>query len=78
MRSAAWVGGRALRLVVADLLAGEIVEEELDVAAALPEALAWVATRVGIVRERAADPVPKAGAECRGCPYVPGCRAHET
>jgi hypothetical protein len=78
VRSAAWVGARPLRLVVVDLLAGEIVEEELDVAAALPEALDWVATRLGIVRARVADPVAKAGADCRGCPYVPGCQAHAT
>jgi hypothetical protein len=77
VRSAAWVGARPLRLVMADLLAGEIVEEVLDVAAALPEALDWVETRVTVVKERALDPVPKAGADCHGCAYVPGCHAHE-
>ena len=77
VRSAAWVGARSLRLVVADLLEGEIVEERLEVAAALPEALDWLEARLAVVRERAADPIPKAGADCRGCAYVPGCRAHE-
>lgn len=77
VRSAAWVGTRALHLVVVDLLAGEVVEEDLDVAAALPEALGWIEARVAAVRERAADPVPKAGADCRGCPFVPGCLAHQ-
>ena len=77
MRSAAWVGAQPLRLVVVDLLAGELVEEQLDVAAALPEALDWVAARVAVVKERAVDPVPKAGADCRGCGFIPGCRAHE-
>jgi hypothetical protein len=77
VRSAAWVGAAPLRIVVADLLAGEVVEEELDVAAALPEALEWIEARVAVVRERAVDPVPKAGAECRGCPFVPGCIAHD-
>jgi hypothetical protein len=76
VRSSAWVGERPLRLVVADLLEGEVVEQEIDVAAALPEALEWVEARVAVVRERAADPVAKAGADCRGCPFVPGCRAH--
>jgi hypothetical protein len=76
VRSAAWVGNRPLRLVVVDLVAGEVVEEELDVAAALPEALDWISARVATIREQVADPVPKAGADCRGCPYVPGCRAH--
>jgi hypothetical protein len=76
VRSAAWVGTRALRLVVVDLLAGEVVEEEVDVAAALPEALAWIEARVAVIAARAADPVPKAGADCRGCPFVPGCQAH--
>jgi hypothetical protein len=78
VRSAAWVGDRPLRLVIVDLLAGAIVEEELDVAAALPEAVEWVTTRVGVVRTRSANPVAKAGADCRGCPYVPGCPAHAT
>jgi hypothetical protein len=77
VRSAAWVGARALRLVVVDLLAGEMVEEDLDVASALPEALDWVAERVAVVKARVVDPVPKAGADCRGCPYVAGCRAHD-
>jgi hypothetical protein len=76
IRSAAWVGARTLRVVVVDLLAGAIVEEELDVSAALPEALDWIEARVAVIRERASDPVPKAGADCRGCPFVPGCRAH--
>jgi hypothetical protein len=76
VRSAAWVGSRPLLLVVVDLVAGEVVEEELDVAAALPEALDWIAARVATIRTQAADPVPKAGGDCRGCPYVPGCRAH--
>lgn len=78
VRSAAWVGAQPLRLVVVDLLAGELVEEQLDVAAALPEALDWVAARVAVVKERAVDPVPKAGSDCRGCGFIPGCRAHET
>ena len=77
VRSAAWVGARSVRLVVVDLLAGELVEEQLDVAAALPDAVDWVAARVAVVKERALDPVPKAGADCRGCGFVPGCRAHE-
>ena len=76
VRSAAWVGTRVLRLVVVDLLEGAVVEEELDVGAALPDALAWVAARAEVIRARAADPTPKAGADCRGCPFVPGCRAH--
>lgn len=76
VRSAPWVGPRPLHVVIADLLAGALVEETLDVAAELPEARAWVEARVAVVRERAADPVAKAGADCRGCPFVPGCQAH--
>jgi hypothetical protein len=76
VRSAAWVGERELALVVVDLLAGELVEETITVAAALADARAWVDARVAVVRERIADPVPKAGADCRGCPFVPGCQAH--
>jgi hypothetical protein len=76
VRSAAWVGARRLRLVVADLIAGAVVDEEIDVAGALPEALEWLTARVAVIRAQASDPVPKAGAECAGCPFVPGCRAH--
>jgi hypothetical protein len=78
VRASAWVGARPLRLVLVDLLAGAVVEEELDVAAALPEALEWIASRVAVIKERASDPVPKVGSDCRGCPFVPGCRAHGT
>lgn len=76
VRSAAWVGTRTLRVVVVDLLAGAVVEEQLDVSASLPEALDWIEARIAVIRERAADPIPKAGADCRGCPFVPGCKAH--
>ncbi|HEY5015013.1 MAG TPA: hypothetical protein VIK61_20170 [Acidimicrobiia bacterium] len=76
VRSATWVGERPLRIVVVDLLEGAVVETEIDVAAAHPEALEWVAARVAVVRARAASPIAKAGADCRGCPFVPGCPAH--
>jgi hypothetical protein len=76
LRSAAWVEARTLRIVIVDLLAGAVVEEDLDVASALPEAREWFESRVAVIRARVSDPVPKAGADCRGCPFVPGCAAH--
>jgi hypothetical protein len=76
VRAAAWVGERPLRLVAVDLLAGALVEDVLDVAGALSDARAWIDDRIALVRERAADPTPKAGDDCRGCPFVPGCKAH--
>jgi hypothetical protein len=78
VRASPWVGDRPLRLVVVDLLAGALVEEVLDVAGALDDARGWIEMRIAVVRERAADPVPKAGDDCRGCPFVPGCKAHLT
>jgi len=76
VRSAPWVGARDLSLVVVDLLAGAIVEQTIAVAAALDAARSWVDARVAVVRERVADPVPKAGVDCRGCAFVSGCKAH--
>jgi hypothetical protein len=78
VRSAPWAGARPVHVVLADLRAGELVEETLDVAGILPEARAWIDERVALVRERSADPEPKAGADCRGCAFVPGCKAHPT
>jgi hypothetical protein len=65
-----------LRVVTVDLLAGAVVEDVLDVAGALADARAWIDDRVALVRERVTDPTPKAGEDCRGCPFVPGCKAH--
>jgi hypothetical protein len=76
VRSAPWVGGRRLALVVVDLLAAAIVEDTIDVEGELTDARAWVDARVAVVRERVADPEPKAGADCRGCAFVNGCKAH--
>jgi hypothetical protein len=76
VRAASWVGARPLRIVTVDLLAGALVEDELDVAAALADARAWIDERVALVRERIVDPTPRAGDDCRGCPFVPGCKAH--
>jgi hypothetical protein len=76
VRSAPWVGDRRLALVVTDLLAGAIVEDTLDVDGALAEARSWIDARLAVVRERVADPVPKAGDDCSGCAFVSGCKAH--
>jgi len=76
LRAAPWVAERPLVVFVADLLAGEVVAEELDVAGALPEARAWLDARIALIRERADDGNPRVGADCRACAFVPGCTAH--
>ncbi len=76
LRNASWVGSRPLHLVIADLVEGVVVEEVIDVAAAVPAAHEWLGARIAVIRERIADPVPKAGADCRACPFVNGCKAH--
>ena len=80
VRSAAWVGARPLRLVVVDLLAGAVVEEELDVAAALPEALEWITDRVAVVRDACRRPGAEGRRRLPRLPVrarLPGPRRHD-
>jgi hypothetical protein len=77
LRAAEWAAGSSLRLAVADLVGGALVEREIDVDHVLETELRpWLAARVAVIRERAADPTPRPGLECARCPYVAGCAAH--
>lgn len=72
LRAGEWAGD-VLHVVVADLLDTRSEEYELDVAQRLPEARAWLDTRVALLRERADTRVARVGADCRDCQCIPGC-----
>ncbi|MGI8796824.1 MAG: hypothetical protein ACR2IR_09650 [Acidimicrobiia bacterium] len=76
-RVAGWAGGASLRLCVADLVQGALIEREVDVNRVLDaEVRPWLAERVAVIRARVADPTPQPGLECAHCRYVAGCAAH--
>jgi len=76
-RVAEWAGGGSLRLCVADLVQGALIEREVDVDRALEvDVRPWLAERVAVIRERLADATPEPGLECGHCRYVAGCSAH--
>ncbi len=76
LRLEEWLAGRSLRLVVADLIRGEMVEQRVDVDGVLPELTEWLEERVERIRARTADPRAVAGVECGWCPFIAGCGAH--
>jgi hypothetical protein len=71
-----WIGGRPLRLVVADLIRGEVVEQVVDVDGVLPDLRDWLVERVERIRERIQEPRAVSGVECGWCPFIAGCSAH--
>jgi hypothetical protein len=76
-RVANWAAGASLLLCVADLVQGVLVEGDVDVDRVLEsEVRPWLAERVAVIRDRAADPTPEPGLECAHCRYVAGCGAH--
>ena len=76
LRAGAWLKGRSVRLVHADLLFGGMVEHEVGADAAVVELQPWLSERVDAVRRRIADPLPRPGLECGRCRFVAGCKAH--
>ncbi|HEY4396458.1 MAG TPA: hypothetical protein VGO28_02175 [Acidimicrobiia bacterium] len=76
LREAAWLAGRSVRLVQADLLYGGVVEHEVDVDAALSDLRPWLRGRLDALHERIAHPLPRPGLECGRCRFVAGCNAH--
>jgi hypothetical protein len=77
LRVASWVADAPLRLCVADLVDGSLVDQEVDVDAVLgSEVRPWLAERVAVIRARAADRSPRPGLECARCRYIAGCPAH--
>ncbi len=77
LRLGGWASGGLLRLCVADLVTGSLVEQTADVDAALASDLRpWLADRVALIRVRALDRTASPGLECARCRYVAGCPAH--
>ena len=76
LRHAAWLSGRSVRLVHADLLYGGMVEHDVDTDTALTAVRPWLRQRVDALRERIAHPLPRPGLECGRCRFVAGCNAH--
>jgi hypothetical protein len=74
LRAGEWAGD-TLHIVVADLLDTRSEEYELDVNERLPEARAWLETRVQLIRERTETRAARVGADCRDCVCIPGCPA---
>jgi hypothetical protein len=76
LRNAEWAAGSQVRLVHADLLFGELVEEVVEIDNELDELRLWLDERVAIVRDRIRDATPHVGLECGRCRFVAGCPAH--
>lgn len=76
LRVADWAGNGSLRVAVADLVRGELVEATVAVADELPALMEWLTARLDVVRGRISTPRPGAGIECGWCAFVAGCGAH--
>ena len=76
-RVAEWAGDGSLRVCVADLLDGALVERDVDVAAVLDDDVRpWLAERVAVIKELARDATVRPGLACANCRYIAGCPAH--
>jgi len=78
LRLAGWARVPRLRVSAADLVLGRCQEQEIDPGRALPELTSWLADRLATIRERIAEPVPRAGLDCASCAFVAPCRAHRS
>jgi len=76
LRLEQWLSGQPLRLVVADLIRGEVVEQRITVADELPELDTWLVERLELIRARTGEPRAVPGIECGWCPFIAGCGAH--
>jgi hypothetical protein len=76
LRRVEWLRGRSVRVAVADLVRGTFDEDTIDTSAVMPGIDEWLQTRLDVIRDRVANPVPKPGLECAWCPYIAGCEAH--
>jgi hypothetical protein len=65
-----------MRIVVADLIEQEMTTHEIDVGPARAAAHEWLAARVALVQQHAADGRARAGNDCQGCAFVNGCSEH--
>jgi len=62
-----------LTIVAADVIEQELHRETPDLARERAEAHDWIATRVELVKQLAADGRTKVGSDCSGCPFIAGC-----
>lgn len=65
-----------LDLVVVDVIEQRRATHVPDVETDRAEAHEWIAERVALVLELAADPRPQAGRDCQGCAFISGCAKH--
>ncbi len=65
-----------LDIVVVDVIEQRRTTHSPDVEADRAEAHAWIAQRVELVLELAADARPRAGRDCQGCAFISGCTKH--
>ena len=62
-----------LTIVAADLIEQELTRDTPDLARERAEAHEWIAARVEVVKQLAADGRTQVGADCSGCPFIAGC-----
>jgi hypothetical protein len=76
LRLARWAGGERLRVRWCDLVGDEVRTQDVDLRAEVPRLKAWLDERIGVVQERAAEPIPEPGIDCGTCAHVPTCPVH--
>ncbi len=65
-----------LEIVVVDVIEQRRTTYTPDLDAERAEAHVWIAQRVALVLELAADARPQAGRDCQGCAFISGCTKH--
>jgi hypothetical protein len=76
LRLSRWAGGERLRVRWCDLVGDEVRSQDVDLAAETPRLKSWLAQRIAVVEERAAQPIPEPGTDCATCAHVPTCPVH--
>lgn len=75
LRLSRWVGDRVLRIRLADLTSGALVEHEVDLPTERSDLVSLYEQRLARIRLRTRKPEPVPGESCTACPYVAGCPA---
>jgi hypothetical protein len=76
LRLSRWAGGERLRVRWCDLVGNDVRTQNVDLVAETPRLKAWLEDRIGVVEERAAQPIPEPGIDCATCAHVPACPVH--
>jgi hypothetical protein len=76
VRTAEWARDD-LAIVAVDLIEQRRTEYRAHLERERALAHEWIAERVALVLELAADGRPRAGRDCQGCAYIAGCVEHE-